>query len=243
MDIQNKTILITGANRGIGRALVSEALKRGAKKIYAATRTPSNFEDDRVVNLSLDVTDLSQIRQAAASVLELDLLINNAGIANYEDLSSAASIEQHLKVNFFGPFHVTQAFLPHLKRSAGAVANNLSVVALAPFPVIPSYSISKAAAFNMTQSLRTILAPQGVKVHAVLLGPVNTDMSRGADIPKASPEDAAVGIFNGLKNQQDDIFPDPMSASLADAWRNGAVKAMEREFAALAKAIAASTAA
>jgi NAD(P)-dependent dehydrogenase (short-subunit alcohol dehydrogenase family) len=104
-------------------------------------------------------------------------------------------------------------------------------VALAALPVIPAYSISKAAAFNMTQSLRALLAGQGVTVHAVVLGPIDTDMNRGFDIPKASPESAAQGIFDGLEKGEDDIFPDPASQSIAADWRTGAVKALERQFA------------
>src|ERR1700722_10932972 len=133
-------------------------------------------------------------------------------------------------------FKVTQAFLPLLKRSKGAIANNLSLVALAALPIIPAYSISKAAAFNMTQSLRALLAGQGVTVHAVVLGPVDTDMNRGFEIPKASPESAAQGIFDGLEKGEDDIFPDPMSQTIAESWRRGAVKALERQFASLVEA-------
>ena len=99
-------------------------------------------------------------------------------------------------------------------------------------PVIPAYSISKAAAFNMTQSLRALLAGQGVTVHAVVLGPIDTDMNRGFEIPKASPESAAVGIFDGLEKGEEDIFPDPASQSIAaEGWRTGAPKALERQFA------------
>jgi NAD(P)-dependent dehydrogenase (short-subunit alcohol dehydrogenase family) len=141
-------------------------------------------------------------------------------------------IEQHLAVNFLGPLKVTQAFLPLLRRSKGAIVNNLSLVALAALPVIPAYSISKAAAFNMTQSLRALLAGQGVSVHAVVLGPIDTDMNRGFEIPKASPESAAQRIFDGLEKGEDDIFPDPASQSIAEGWRTGAVKALERQFAA-----------
>jgi NAD(P)-dependent dehydrogenase (short-subunit alcohol dehydrogenase family) len=116
------------------------------------------------------------------------------------------------------------------------------MVALAALPVIPAYSISKAAAFNMTQSLRALLAGQGVSVHAVVLGPVDTDMNRGFEIPKASPESAASGIFNGLKNGEDEIFPDPASLSIAEGWRTGALKALERQFSAFVSASPASAA-
>jgi NAD(P)-dependent dehydrogenase (short-subunit alcohol dehydrogenase family) len=242
MNVNNKTVLITGANRGIGRALVNEALKRGAKRVYAAARVPPQIADERVTLLTLDVTSASQIQRAVDQVGALDVLINNAGIAAYDDLTNPDVVEQYLAVNLFGPLKVTNAFVPLLKRSKGAIVNNLSLAALAALPMIPAYSISKAAAFNMTQSLRALLAAEGVSVHAVVLGPIDTEMSRGLEIPKASPESAAAGIFDGLEKGEDEIFPDPASASIADAWRNGAVKAMERQFAAFVPQIAASAA-
>jgi NAD(P)-dependent dehydrogenase (short-subunit alcohol dehydrogenase family) len=231
MNIENKTVLITGANRGIGRALVNEALRRGVKRVYAGTRGALENADDRVTPLALDVTSVSGIQRAADQVDSLDVLINNAGIALYDDLSDSGAIEQSLAVNLFGPFHVTRAFLPLLKRSKGAVVNNLSLMALAPLPLTPPYAISKAAAFNMTQSLRALLARQGVTVHGVFLGPVDTDMTRGFEIPKASPEAVAQGIFDGLENKEEDIFPDPASQAIAEGWRTGVAKALERQYA------------
>ena len=231
MTIADKAVLVTGANRGIGQALVEEALSRGAKRVYAGTRRPLAHSDGRVTPLILDVTNAAHINGAVERVESLDVLINNAGIALYDDLSNLDAIGQHLAVNLFGMLNVTRAFLPLLKRSKGAIVNNLSLVALAALPVIPAYSISKAAAFNMTQSLRALLSGQGVTVHAVVLGPIDTDMNRGFDIPKASPESAAQGIFNGLEKGEDDIFPDPTSQSIATSWRTGAVKALERQFA------------
>jgi NAD(P)-dependent dehydrogenase (short-subunit alcohol dehydrogenase family) len=112
----------------------------------------------------------------------------------------------------------------------------VSLAALAALPVVPGYSISKAAAFNMTQSLRALLAADGVTVHAVLIGPTDTDMTRGFEIPKASAESTAQGIFDGLEKGEEDIFPDPASQSIAEGWRNGAVKAMERQFAGFVQA-------
>jgi NAD(P)-dependent dehydrogenase (short-subunit alcohol dehydrogenase family) len=233
MNVANKTILITGANRGIGRALVEEALARGAKRVYAGTRAAAlQIADERVTPLSLDVTNVAQIERAAEAVGTLDVLVNNAGVAIYDDLSNLDTIEQHLAVNLFGMLKVTRAFLPLLKRSKGAIVNNLSLVALAPLPVIPGYSISKAAALNMTQSLRALLAGQSVSVHAVILGPIDTDMNRGFDIPKAAPETAARGIFDGLERGEEEIFPDPASQSVAEGWRAGMAKALERQFAA-----------
>jgi NAD(P)-dependent dehydrogenase (short-subunit alcohol dehydrogenase family) len=240
MNITNKTVLITGANRGIGKALVDEALRRGAKNVYAGMRTPVQHPDKRVIPLTLDVTNASQIQRAVDEVNTLDVLINNAGIAIYDDLSNLDVIEKHLAVNFFGLLKVTQAFLPLLKRSKGAIVNNLSMVGLAPLPIIPSYSISKAAAFSLTQSLRALLAGEGVTVHAVVLGPVDTEMNRGFNIPKASPESAARNIFAGLEQHEEDIFPDPASQSIAEGWRNGVGKGLERQFSAFAPKSAAS---
>jgi len=236
MTIADKAVLVTGGNRGIGQALVQEALRRGAKRVYAGTRQPLAHVDERITPVALDVTSAAQIQAAVERVGSLDLLINNAGLGLPDDLSDRAALEQHLAVNLLGTYGVTQAFLPLLTRSHGAIANVLSLAAFAAVPVLPAYSISKAAAFNLTQSLRALLAGRGVSVHAVLAGPVDTDMARGLDIPKASPESVARGIFDGLENGEEEIFPDPMSAPMAERWRHGAAKALERENAALLQA-------
>lgn len=232
MNITNKTVLITGTNRGIGKALVDEALRRGAKKVYAGMRRPVPHSDKRVTPLTLDVTNASQIQRAVAAVDTLDVLINNAGIAPYDDLSNLDVLEQTFAVNFLGLLKVTNALLPLLKRSKGAILNNLSLAGLAPLPIIPSYSTSKAAALNLTQSLRALLVSHGVTVHAVVIGPVDTDMNRGFNIPKASTESVAAGTFDGLENGEEEIFPDPASLSIAEGWRTGVSKALERQFAA-----------
>lgn len=230
MNLTNKTVLITGANRGIGRALVVEALKRGAKRVYAGTRSGLLEANDRVTSLHLDVTNDAQIANAAKDVGSLDVLINNAGIALYDDPSNIESIQKQLAVNLFGLSKMTYAFLPHLRASHGAVLNNLSIVGLAALPIIPGYSISKAAAVSMTQSLRALLSAEGVSVHGVFLGPIDTEMNRGFDIPKASTEVAARGIFDGLEKNEEEIFPDPVSQSIADGWRAGVAKSLEKQF-------------
>jgi NAD(P)-dependent dehydrogenase (short-subunit alcohol dehydrogenase family) len=232
MTIAGRAVLVTGANRGIGQALVEEALRRGAKRVYAGTRQPLAHPDRRVTPLTLDVTDEAQTQAAVERVESLDLLINNAGVAQYDDLSDRAVLEQHLAVNLFGTYGVTQAFLPLLTRSRGAIVNVLSDTAFAAFPLIPAYSISKAAAFSLSQSLRALLAGRGVTVHAVIAGPVDTDMSRDVDIPKASPKSVARAIFDGVANGEEEIFPDPQSASMAESWRSGPAKALARRYAA-----------
>src|SRR5438105_2504293 len=135
MNIQNKTILITGANRGIGRALVEEALKRGAKRVYAGTRSGElQIADSRVTPLTLDVTNTAQIQAAVEKVESLDILINNAGLALYDDLSDRATLEQSLAINLYGPYGVTKAFLPLLTGSRVAI---ISVRSLSSISAVP----------------------------------------------------------------------------------------------------------
>ncbi|GAA4620089.1 SDR family oxidoreductase [Actinoallomurus vinaceus] len=233
MTIEGKTVLVTGANRGIGRALAAEALARGAEQVYAGTRQPLTHPDERVTPVTLDVTDTAQVQAAADQVGSLDILINNAGIMLPDLPFDPAVLERHLAVNFYGANAVTQALLPALIRSRGAVINILSVIALAPLPPFPSYSISKAAAFSLTQTLRALHAGQGVRFHAVLAGPIDTDMVRELEVPKASPESAARAIFDAVEKGEEDIFPDPASAPLAEIWNGGADKILERQFAQL----------
>jgi NAD(P)-dependent dehydrogenase (short-subunit alcohol dehydrogenase family) len=233
MKIADSAVLVTGANRGIGRALVEEALKRGARRVYAGTRHPLTHSDARVTALTMDVTNAAQILAAVERVATLDILINNAGVYFLDDLSDRRAIEQHLSVNLFGTYGVMQAFLPLLIRSQGAIVNVLSLAAVAPIPITPGYSISKAAALSLSQSLRALLASRGVGVHAVLAGPVDTEMVRDLNLPKASAESVARGIFDGVEKGEEEIFPDPMSASLAESWRSGVAKALERQNAAL----------
>jgi NAD(P)-dependent dehydrogenase (short-subunit alcohol dehydrogenase family) len=236
--ITDRIVLVTGANRGIGHALVEESLRRGAKQVYAGTRTPLAHPDERVTPLILDITDQAQIQAASEQVASLDLLINNAGVGLYDDLSDRASLEAHLAVNLFGTYDMTRAFLPVLSNSHGAVVNVLSIASLAALPIIPSYSVSKAASFSLTQNLRPLLANRGVSVHAVLVGPTDTEMSRGLDVPKVSADFAAAAIFDGVEAGDEEIFPHPMLENVAISWRNGEVKSLERQFASLVEPVA-----
>jgi NAD(P)-dependent dehydrogenase (short-subunit alcohol dehydrogenase family) len=231
--LTDRTILVTGANRGLGKALVDQALERGARRVYAGARQPFTHPASRVTPLLLDVTDAAHVEAAAKAVDDLDVLVNNAGQAAYGDLGDRAVLEQQLAVNLFGPYAVTQAFLPSLIRSRGVVVNVLSLAALASVPVMPAYSVSKAAALSLTQGLRALLGAHGVRVHAVLAGPLDTDMTRDLDIPKALPAAVAQAILDSVNAGEDDIFPDPLSATMAADWPNGAIKMLERQNAAL----------
>jgi NAD(P)-dependent dehydrogenase (short-subunit alcohol dehydrogenase family) len=234
--IANKTVLVTGANRGLGRSLVDQALKRGAKRVYAASRQPMVVADERVRPLVLDVTDPAQIQNAAERIESLDIVINNAGVSVPDDLSDRSAFERHLAVNLYGTLDVTRAFLPSLTRSHGAVVNVVSLGAVAAVPVLPAYSVSKAASLSLTQSLRALLAPRGVSVYAVMPGPIDTDMVRDLDIPKTPAEDVARATLDGVERGEEDIFPDPMSRTLADRWRAGVAKELERQNAGLVAA-------
>ena len=231
--IAGKTVLVTGANRGLGRALVDDALSRGAKRVYAGSRQPMVVADRRVTPVLMDVTNPAQIQEAVDAVQTLDLLINNAGVSVPNDLSDRAAFERHLAVNLYGTLDVTFAFLPALTRSRGAVANIVSLGAVAAVPVLPAYSVSKAAALSVTQSLRALLGARGVSVFAVLPGPIDTDMVRDLDIEKTPPEVVARATLEGIERGEDDIFPDPMSTLLAEGWLAGVAKQLERQNAAL----------
>jgi NAD(P)-dependent dehydrogenase (short-subunit alcohol dehydrogenase family) len=232
MKVADSMVLVTGANRGLGKALVEEALRRGAKRVYAGARQPFGHADRRVTPLTLDITNAAQIRAAVETVASLDILINNAGISLLNDLSDRAALERLLAVNLFGTYDVTQAFLPSLTRSRGAIVNVLSLASIAAVPFDSLYSISKAAAFSLSQSLRALLAGRGVSVHTVLPGPIDTDMARNLEVPKASPQSAARAILDGVEKEDEEIFPDPMSGAIAEGWRSSAVKALQRQFAA-----------
>lgn len=232
--VAGRTVLITGANRGLGRALVDQVLNRGALRVYAGTRQSFTHPDERVTPVLLDVTDPAQIQAATDSIGQLDVLINNAGASVYSGLEDRKALEHQLAVNLYGPYDVTHAFLPRLAEAGGTVVNVLSLAAVAPVPMSPTYSVSKAAALSLTQAMRMLLSGQGIRVHAVLMGPVDTDMARDLDIPKTAPQDAARAILDGVAAGTEDILPDPWSAqALAETWPNGPVKVLEREMAAL----------
>lgn len=222
MSLKDKVVLVTGANRGIGAALVRALLAAGVARVHAAARDPlqlPEFGDARVSPLRLDVTDPAQIAEAAR--LTPDLLINNAGTAGFGDWLSGMpeTAARDMAVNYLGTLAVTQAFLPAMRaRGAGAIANVISVVGLAPVPALSSYSASKAALQSATQALRGSLKGSGVTVHGIYPGPIDTDLARDIPLSKVSAEHCATEIVKGLEAGETHIFPDPMSAQLKPLW-------------------------
>jgi NAD(P)-dependent dehydrogenase (short-subunit alcohol dehydrogenase family) len=241
MEIRNAIALVTGANRGIGRALVAALLRTGAKTVYAASREARNLEatlavdPKRVQPLLLDVTDRAQVAALPARLRDVTLLVNNAAVLHFGGILDVPveTVAAELDTNFYGKLLMARAFAPVIQgNGGGAIVNMLTLVALASMPGLSVYNASKAAAWSMTQSLRASLAGKGVAVHAVFPGAVDTDMLAGVEMPKASPEDVAAAIVAGVAADQEDIFPDPMSAQVYAAWRQDH-KAVERQFASL----------
>ena len=233
--------LVSGANRGIGRALVEALLERGAAKVYATARRPEALADlaarfgDRVVPLRLDVTQPDDIRAVAARATDVRLLINNAGIlaklgGEFTDKTWIQAARDEFEVNVLGAWSLTQAFAPALQREPGAtVANISSVAGLAAFAAAASYSASKAALRSLTQATRAALGPHGVNVAAVYPGPIDTDMARSFETAKASPSAAAHAILDGIEAGQEDIFPDPTARQAGELFMRDP-KALERQF-------------
>lgn len=231
MKIRDSVILVTGANRGLGLALVEEAVERGAARVYATARDPKSLgraietSRDRVVPLALDVTDAQSLATAAARAKDVSILVNNAGVlASYDALtSSEEDLQKDFDVNVLGMLAATKALLPSLEAAAGrggaAVVNILSVVSLASMPSIGGYASSKAAAWSLTQAIRGDLAKRGISVHAALPGAIDTDMVRTFEMAKTSPRLVAKGVLDGVESGLAEITPDAMSTELYRLWK------------------------
>lgn len=234
MNIQHKTVLITGANRGLGAALVNAALKHEAHTVYAAARNPEQIsnKDPRVIPVQLDVCDSNSVNAAKRDIQDLDLLINNAGVLEFGDILEVdeSSIERCMDVNFRGMLRTSQIFADKLGASQGAMVNILTLLSLASMPAFSAYNASKAAAWSVHLSLRASLAKRNIDVHGVFPGAIDTAMLAGVEIDKSSAEDVANAIFKGIASGAEDIFPDPMSQAVYEAWRSDH-KAVEKQFA------------
>ena len=249
VQIAGTTALVTGANRGIGRALVEALIERGAAKVYAAARRTDALDDlvarfgDRVVPLRLDVTRPSEVRAVAARATDVRILINNAGIiaklgGEFTDPAWIDAARDEFEVNVLGAWSVAQAFAPILgQKPGGTVVNISSVAGLAALASGASYSLSKAALRSLTQATRALLGPHGTNVAGVYPGPIDTDMAKPFEIEKTSPSAAAHAILDGIESGQEDIFPDPMARQAGELFLRDP-KALERQFAATAVASA-----
>lgn len=198
--LEGRTVLVTGANGGLGEQFVRQALERGAVKVYAAARTPRGWGDDRVVPLALDVTDAAAVARAVTAAPDVDLVINNAGIAPQGDSITGPEDELRriFETNVFGTLRVANAFAPVLAANGGGTL--LNVLSTAVWLTIPTaYAASKAAAWGATNALRTALTGQGTRVVGLLVGMVDTPMSAWVDVPLTAAEDAEASTLGTSK--------------------------------------------
>jgi len=219
MDIKGAVVLITGANRGIGKAFVNELIKAGAAKVYAAVRNPEKAKflatgSGKIITLQLDITESEQVEAAAQKCSDVNILINNAGVLTggscFEKTLEGARKE--METNYFGTLSMARAFAPVLqKNGGGAMINICSIASHVDFPVIATYSASKAAEWSITKSLRSELAAQNTRVIGVYPGPIDTDMTADMDMEKAPPEQVARKTIIAIRSDKDDVFPDEMS--------------------------------
>ena len=212
MKIENATVLVTGANRGLGLAFTRELLVRGARKVYAGARDPATITQSGVQPLRLDVTNLDDVAAAAKLASDVTLVINNAGIAQPGGFLAPDSEDVTRRIfetNFFAMLHMSKAFAPILKANGGgALLNVLSVVSWVNSGVMAAYAASKSAAWSLTNALRHELAAQKTQVLALHMGFVDTDLARGFDAPKSSAEEIVKRAFDGLESGLDEVLAD-----------------------------------
>jgi len=226
MEFENKTIFVTGTNRGIGKALVEALLERPVTKIYASARNLDlmpDFKDNRVQPIALDITQQYQIERAVKSAPDTDMLFNNAGAAAYISAidGDLDLIKRDMDINYFGTLSMMRSFIPMLKlKKQTAIINTVSIGGFVNFPFLGGYCASKAALYSVTQGARMELAGSGISVHSVNPGPIDTDMAAGYEGEKTSALMTAKGIIKGLLSDQADIFPDPNGKDMFDIWDN-----------------------
>ena len=215
MKLHNATVLITGANRGIGLAFARAALARGARKVYAAARKPASITLPGVEPIQLDVTRPEDVAAAAQHCSDVTLLINNAGIAAIGDFLAPDAVElarAHMDTNFFGPLRLAQAFAPVLARhGGGAIVNVLSAASWISVPPLGTYSASKAAAWSLTNSLRRELRAQHTQVLGMHMGYVDTDMTNGFDVEKTSPDEVVRRTLDALEAGAEEALADELA--------------------------------
>jgi NAD(P)-dependent dehydrogenase (short-subunit alcohol dehydrogenase family) len=212
-SLAGQTVLVTGANRGMGREYVRQLLDRGVAKVYAAARDPRQLDvaDPRIVPLRLDVTDAESIAAAAQAASDVSVLINNAGIARGASVldRDTTNLREEFETNLFGPLALASAFADRIAERSGAIVNVASV--LAWLPIGASYGVTKAAMWSATDSMRTELAPRGVQVVGVYVGLVDTDMGAFSDSPKSDPAEVVRQVLDGIESGADEVLADEMT--------------------------------
>ena len=240
LQIYQSIALVTGANRGIGRAFVEALHQAGAKKIYATARNIESLQEvvaidpNHIIPLTLDVTNPDQIEAAAKQASDVNLLINNAGIVTTGGLFTNVTVENsqlEMEINYFGTLNMTRAFAPILKQNGGgAIANLASLSSHVNVPVFATYSASKAAVHSLTQATRAELASQNTLVIGLYPGPVDTRMTTDLPLDKISPSQVADTLITGIEQGIEDIYPDPLASNVLSSVTKE-LKEIEKQFA------------
>jgi NAD(P)-dependent dehydrogenase (short-subunit alcohol dehydrogenase family) len=225
MKIKDSVVLVTGANRGLGREFARQALALGAAKVYAAARDPATVTLPGVVPVRLDVTKAADVAALAAQCADVTLVINNAGIGRTGGVlagDAESLLREQLETNLFGMLHMSRAFAPVLGRhGGGAILNVLSIVSWVSAPLLGLYGVTKAAAWSLTNSLRIELAPQGTQVVGLHAGFIDTDMIRSFDVPKAAPADVVAQSYAAIEAGELEVRADDGTRLVKDALSHG----------------------
>lgn len=215
MKIENSTVLITGANRGIGLAFANAFLERGARKVYAGARDPSQVSLPGVTPLRLDVNSAADIEAAARLANDVTIVVNNAGIAKFGSFladDAEALLRNHLETNLLGVLRVSRAFAPILARNGGgALLNVASVASWISSPLLASYAVSKSALWSLSNGLRNDLREQDTQVLTLHMGFVDTDLTQGIEMPKTKPETIVERALTALEAGAHEVLADEMT--------------------------------
>ena len=232
MDLKNKIALVTGANGGLGEAIVKELLEKNIAKVYCGVRVKSSGEaltslSDKIAVIELDLADVKMLEKNLADIENIDLLINNAGVNSAKRVLENENSDFNINVN--GTLKVTQLLAPKINKG-GFIVNITSVLALCNLPVMGLYCASKSALHSLTQALRAEMSLKEIQVLEVLPGPIDTKMTPGDAMPKASPKDIALETIKGIEADKEELYPDDFSKSIKEALDNDP-KGIEKQFA------------
>lgn len=221
VDVNGSVALVTGGNRGLGKAFVQALLDAGARKIYVGARSSLESSDPRLQPLHLDITNARDIAAAAQSCQDVTICVNNAGVGSAGTLLHPAaddSARREMETNYLGTLAMCRAFAPILKQNGGgALVNVLSIVSWYVDPALGSYSVSKAAEWAMTNAIRIELRAQGTLVVGVYAGFIETDLTAGLDLPKARPEDVAAATIEAIRAGREQVLADTTSQEVRAA--------------------------